>query len=70
MTENMVSQRGQSYSTEESSTMIHKVQAYTGDRSLTIVLPKLFSEKLGIGKGDFLKVHLENNKIVLENAEI
>jgi len=38
-----------------SQTEIRKVQAYTGDRSLTIVLPKVFSERLGIGKGSFLK---------------
>jgi hypothetical protein len=49
---------------------IRKVQAYSGDRSLTIVLPKIFSEKLKkIGKGDYLMVHIENeNKLVLEKA--
>jgi|SRR6476646_2999616 len=40
---------------------IRRVQAYQGERSLTIVLPKVFSEKLRIEKGDFLKVHLENS---------
>jgi hypothetical protein len=29
---------------------IRKVQVYTGERSLTIVFPKTFSEKLNIGK--------------------
>jgi hypothetical protein len=29
---------------------IRKVQVYTGERSLTIVLPKMFSEKLNIDK--------------------
>jgi antitoxin component of MazEF toxin-antitoxin module len=48
---------------------IRKVQAYSGDRSLTIVLPKIFSDKLKIGKGDYLMVHIENeNKLVLEKA--
>ena len=49
---------------------IRRVQAYSGDRSLTIVLPKIFSEKLKIEKGDFLKVHLENGKLIVEKAEI
>ena len=49
---------------------IRRVQAYSGDRSLTIVLPKIFSEKLNIEKGDFLKVQLENGKLIVEKAEI
>ncbi|HEY7081689.1 MAG TPA: AbrB/MazE/SpoVT family DNA-binding domain-containing protein [Nitrososphaeraceae archaeon] len=49
---------------------IRKVQAYSGERSFTIVLPKVFSEKLRIGKGDFLKVHLENERIILEKADL
>jgi antitoxin component of MazEF toxin-antitoxin module len=52
------------------NTTIRKVQAYSGDRSLTIVLPKSFSEQLHIGKGDFLKVRIDNNKLVLEKAEV
>jgi antitoxin component of MazEF toxin-antitoxin module len=49
---------------------IRRVQAYSGERSLTIVLPKIFSERLRIEKGDFLKVHLENNRLILEKAEL
>jgi bifunctional DNA-binding transcriptional regulator/antitoxin component of YhaV-PrlF toxin-antitoxin module len=49
---------------------IRRVQAYRGERSLTIVLPKIFSEKLGIEKGDFLKVLLDNNMIILEKADL
>jgi antitoxin component of MazEF toxin-antitoxin module len=50
---------------------IRKVQAYSGDRSFTIVLPKIFSDKLKIAKGDYLKVHIENDdKLVLEKAEL
>jgi bifunctional DNA-binding transcriptional regulator/antitoxin component of YhaV-PrlF toxin-antitoxin module len=47
---------------------IRRVQAYSGERSLTVVLPKIFSEKLGIGKGDFLTVYLVDNKLILEKA--
>ena len=49
---------------------IRRVQAYSGEKSLTIVLPKLFSEKLKIENGDFLKIHLENNKLILEKADL
>ncbi|HEY7080847.1 MAG TPA: AbrB/MazE/SpoVT family DNA-binding domain-containing protein [Nitrososphaeraceae archaeon] len=49
---------------------IRRVQAYSGERSMTIVLPKIFSEKLGIGKGDFLKVQLDNSRLILEKADL
>jgi bifunctional DNA-binding transcriptional regulator/antitoxin component of YhaV-PrlF toxin-antitoxin module len=49
---------------------LRRVQAYAGERSLTIVLPKVFSEKLGIEKGDFLKVRLEDNKLLIEKADL
>jgi len=49
---------------------IRRVQAYRGERSLTIVLPKIFSEKLGIENGDFLKVLLEKNRLILEKADL
>jgi hypothetical protein len=49
---------------------IRKVQALTGERSLTLVLPKTYATELGIEKGDFLKCHIEDNKLVLEKAEL
>jgi bifunctional DNA-binding transcriptional regulator/antitoxin component of YhaV-PrlF toxin-antitoxin module len=49
---------------------IRKVQAYSGERSLTFVLPKIYSEKLGIEKGDFLKVHIEDGKLVVQKADV
>ena len=49
---------------------IRRVQAYSGERSLTFVLPKIFSEKLGIEKGDYLKVYLEENKLIIQKAEV
>lgn len=51
-------------------TEIRKVQAYSGERSLTIVLPKIFAQEMGIGKGDFLKVHLEDDKLIVQKADI
>jgi hypothetical protein len=48
---------------------IRRVQAYSGERSLTFVLPKIYSEKLRIGKGDFLKVHIEDNRLIVQRAD-
>ena len=45
-----------------------KIQAIVGDLSFSLVLPKQFVVDLGIGKGDFVKVHKEDNKIVVEKA--
>jgi hypothetical protein len=49
---------------------IRRVQALTGERSFTVVLPKTYSTELGIEKGDFLKCYIENNKLILEKAEL
>lgn len=49
---------------------IRRVQALTGERSFTFVLPKTFAIELGIGKGDFLKCHIENNRLVIEKMEV
>jgi bifunctional DNA-binding transcriptional regulator/antitoxin component of YhaV-PrlF toxin-antitoxin module len=47
---------------------IRRVQAHSGERSLTVVLPKVFSERLGIAKGDFLTVCIVDKKLILEKA--
>jgi hypothetical protein len=51
-------------------TTLRKVQAYHGERSLTIVLPRIFAVDLGITKGDYLKVKMENKKLILEKADV
>src|ERR687898_1480106 len=55
--------------TEAGNPTIRKVQAYTGERSLTIVLPRSISEELQIDKIDFLKVHLDKNRLILEKDD-
>ena len=49
---------------------IRRAQALTGDRSLTVVLPKHFANQLKISKGDFLKCHIEDDRLILEKAEV
>jgi hypothetical protein len=49
---------------------LRKVQAYHGERSLTIVLPRIFAVDLGIAKGDYLKVKIDGRRLILEKADI
>lgn len=49
---------------------VRKVQALTGERSLTLVLPKVFATELGIGKGAFLKCSIEGNHLIVEKADL
>jgi hypothetical protein len=48
---------------------VRKVLALQGDRSLTLVLPKEFAVKLGIGKGDFLECSVESQRLIIEKVE-
>lgn len=45
-----------------------KVQGLVGEQSFSIVLPKSYALHLGISKGDFVKIHEEDKKIVIEKA--
>lgn len=51
------------------NTEIRRVQALQGERSLTLVLPKVFAIRLRIGKGDFLKCCIEDNRLIVEKAD-
>ncbi len=48
------------------STEIRKIQALTGERSFTLVLPKQFAAELGVGRGDFMKCRVDNGRLVVE----
>jgi hypothetical protein len=45
-----------------------KVQGLIGETSFSVILPKQYAINLAIGKGDFVKVHQEDEKIVIEKA--
>jgi hypothetical protein len=45
-----------------------KVQGLLGEASFSVVLPKEYAINLGIGKGDFVKVKREHNRIIIEKA--
>jgi ABC-type lipoprotein release transport system permease subunit len=49
---------------------VRRVQSLQGEKSFTIVLPKEFAVQLGIGKGDFLKCLVDNNKLIVEKMQI
>jgi formylmethanofuran dehydrogenase subunit D len=50
------------------STEYRKIQGIVGDQSFSVVLPKKYAIDLGIGKGDFVKVHQQEGRIVIEKA--
>jgi bifunctional DNA-binding transcriptional regulator/antitoxin component of YhaV-PrlF toxin-antitoxin module len=39
-----------------------------GESSFSIILPKEYALNLGIGKGDFVKVRQEEERIIIEKA--
>lgn len=45
-----------------------KVQGLVGEQSFSVVLPKSYAVSLGIGKGDFVKVSQEGERLILEKA--
>lgn len=47
---------------------VRKVQGLIGEQSFSIVLPKQYATNLQIGKGDFVKVTQQDNKIIVEKA--
>lgn len=47
---------------------IRRLQALTGERSLTLVFPKQFALELGIKKGDFLKCYVEGNRLIVQKV--
>lgn len=47
---------------------IRKIQALTGERSLTLVFPKQFAYELGVGRGDFLKCSIDGSRLIVEKV--
>jgi len=46
-----------------------KIQGIVGDKSFSVVLPKQFATRLGISKGDFVKVTQTINQIIIEKVD-
>ena len=40
-----------------------------GETSLTATIPNEMAEKLDLGKGQYMKIYIENGKVVLEKNE-
>ena len=47
---------------------IRKIQGLSHSDSISMVLPKKFCTKLGIDKGDYVKIRLEGKTIVIEKG--
>jgi antitoxin component of MazEF toxin-antitoxin module len=46
-----------------------KIQGILGDHSFSVVLPKHYAQSIGISKGEYVKVILEGDRIVIQKAE-
>jgi AbrB family looped-hinge helix DNA binding protein len=51
------------------SKQYRKIQGILGDQSFSVVLPKHYAQSLGISKGDYVKVTLEDQRIVIEKTD-
>jgi antitoxin component of MazEF toxin-antitoxin module len=51
------------------NTQYRKIQGILGDQSFSIVLPKSYAQSLRISKGEYVKVYLEGDRIVIQRAE-
>jgi antitoxin component of MazEF toxin-antitoxin module len=49
---------------------VRKIQGLVGEQSFSVVLPKNYATNLQIGKGDYVKVTQQNNRIIIEKAQI
>lgn len=49
---------------------IRKVQFYGSGRSVQIVLPRIFAESLKLSRGDYLKVILDQERMILQKARV
>lgn len=45
-----------------------KIQGLVGEHSFSLVLPKSYALDLEMGKGDFVKVYRQENRIIIEKA--
>jgi hypothetical protein len=50
------------------STEYRKIQGIVGEQSFSVVLPKKYAIDLGIGKGDFVRVHQREGRIIIEKV--
>ena len=49
-----------------SNMQYQRIQGIWGDQSFSVVLPKHYAVSLGISKGEYVKVAIEGNRIVIE----
>jgi len=46
-----------------------RVQGLDGDKSFSIILPKPYCINLGIGKGDYVTIHQDDKRIIVEKVK-
>lgn len=45
-----------------------RIQGLLGEKSFSLILPKSYAIRLGIGKGDFVEVILQKDHMVVKKA--
>jgi antitoxin component of MazEF toxin-antitoxin module len=53
-----------------SNKQYRKIQGILGDQSFSVVLPKHYAQCIGISKGEYVKVILEGERIIIQKAFI
>lgn len=48
---------------------MRRVQGLSNSDSVAMILPKKFCTELGIGKGDYVKIHVEGKTLVVEKGK-
>jgi antitoxin component of MazEF toxin-antitoxin module len=52
-----------------SNKQYRKIQGIWGEQSFSVVLPKYYAQSLRISKGEYVKVILEGDRIVIQKAD-
>jgi antitoxin component of MazEF toxin-antitoxin module len=52
-----------------SNKQYRKIQGILGDQSFSVVLPKRYAQSIGISKGEYVRVMLDGERIVIQKAE-
>lgn len=55
---------------KESKYLYRRVQGIVGNHSFGMVLPKEYAVNLKIGKGDFVKVSQEGDRIIIQKDHV
>ena len=59
-----------SYNDNNDKPEVRKIQAIHGETTFVLVIPKDFSERLRISKGDYVKCTIVDDSLVVKKADL